>query len=47
MTSPGSKLGKLSWKKRKKGKTKKEMSAVMRAVSNARFDKTVIPKPNV
>ena len=47
MTSPASELGKLSWKKRKKGKSKKEMSAIMSAISNARFDKTTIPKPNV
>jgi hypothetical protein len=39
-------LGKSSWKSRKKGKTKSQRSEMMRAVSNARFDKTAIPKPN-
>ena len=39
MTSPASELGKLSWKKRKKGKSKKEISAAMRRLALIRHGK--------
>lgn len=45
MTSPASELGKLSWKKRKKGKTKKQLSDMMRELAYKRhkLDKPAIP----
>ena len=39
MTSPASQLGKLSWKKRSKGKSKKEVSEMMRRVALIRHGK--------
>jgi hypothetical protein len=39
MTSPASQLGTLSWKSRKKGKTKKQISAEMRALAHKRHAK--------
>jgi hypothetical protein len=49
MTSPASQLGTLSWKSRKKGKTKKQISAEMRALALRRhrpLDKSAIPTRN-
>ena len=40
-------LGSASWKSRKKGKSKKAIKEMMSRVSNARFDKSAIPTPNV
>ena len=50
MTSPAAALGKLSAKKRFKGKSKKQISEAMRAIaqrprpSRRKIDKTAIPK---
>jgi len=46
MTSPASQLGKLSWKSRRKGKTKKQIAEMMQRVSKARLDKKGLSTSN-
>lgn len=47
MTMTASEMGEQSWKSRKRGKTKKQISEQMRSLANKRYlDKVVIPTRN-